>query len=86
MLLRMVFVLGAVCTLAYVLLKWGLKRFVVSGTSGGAMEVVARLAVEPRRTILVVRIGETEMRGDLEEGLLAQAWSTVQATEPPPHG
>ena len=56
-LLRLVLVLGGVCLLAFVTLKWGLKRFVSpNATPGGGMRVIARLPVEPRRSILVVRV------------------------------
>ena len=57
-LLRMVLVLAAVCLLAYGALRWGLKRFVApQRAGGGAMEVLARLPLEPRRALLVVRVG-----------------------------
>ncbi len=57
LLLEMVLVLGGVCLLAWVSLRWGLKRFVAPDRhSSGAMEVLARLPLEPRRSLLVVRV------------------------------
>lgn len=57
LLFKMVFVLGGVCLLAWVSLRWGLKRFVAPDRHrGGAMEVLARLPLEPRRSLLVVRV------------------------------
>jgi flagellar biogenesis protein FliO len=52
MLLRVVLALGGVCALAYLTLRF-LGRRVQSG-SGGLMRVVARLPLEPRRTLYVV--------------------------------
>ena len=31
--------------------------------------------------VLLDRIGHTEIRGDVEEALVAQAWSTVRAAQ-----
>ena len=71
MLLRMIAVLGAVCALAYVSLRWGLQRYVKSQPgSRGRMEVVDRLGIGPRRSLLVVRAGEQFwLVGSSESGL-----------------
>lgn len=59
MLLRMLLILGAVCALAYALLRWGVKRIVpFDPNKAGRLELVERLATGPKRTILVVRAGE----------------------------
>lgn len=57
MLFRMVLMLGAVCALATVSLRWGLKRLSRVHRAGQSIEVVSRAVIEPRRAILVVRIG-----------------------------
>lgn len=49
--------LGAVCLLAYLAIRFGLKRFVPDQSAHAHMAVVARLPLEPRRTLLVVRVG-----------------------------
>lgn len=54
---RMVVLLGLVCLLAYVVLRWGLRRFVAPTSQTGPMSVVARLPVEPRRSVLLIRVG-----------------------------
>ncbi|MDZ4694471.1 MAG: flagellar biosynthetic protein FliO [Deltaproteobacteria bacterium] len=48
--------LGVVCLLAYVGLRWLSRRGV--GGSGGAIRVVARCPLEPRRALVVVRVAE----------------------------
>ncbi len=71
MMVRTLFVLGAVCALAYGLLRWGLRRFVPVGARGaGRMEVVDRLGVAPKQSILVVRVGSRHLLiGSSEAGL-----------------
>ena len=59
MLLRMVAVLAAVCGLAYVILRWGLRRFApFDPDQTGRLEVVERLGVAPKQSLLVVRAGD----------------------------
>ena len=48
--------LVVVCILAYVILRWGLARFVAPRTGQGPMEVLARLPLEGRQGLLVVRV------------------------------
>ena len=82
MLLQMFVVLGAVCALAYVLLRWGVKRLVAFDPDrAGRLQMVERLAVGPKRAILVVRAGdEFILVGSSETGferlarLDAEAW------------
>lgn len=71
LLFQLVIVVVGVCLLAYLILRFGVKRFLVpDGTDEGALEVVARLPVEPRRSVLVVRIGSQHLIvGSSENGL-----------------
>lgn len=55
-LVRLAVVLAGVCLLAWVSLRWGLKRYQPS--TGGPVRVRARIPVEPRRTILLLEVGE----------------------------
>ena len=78
--LRMIAVLAGVCGLAYVLLRWGLKRFApIDPSRSGRLEVVERLAVGPKQALMVVRVDESywlvglseqgfEALGQLEDG------------------
>ncbi|MEZ4459415.1 MAG: flagellar biosynthetic protein FliO [bacterium] len=54
--LRLTLVLAGVCVLAWVSLRWGLKRYQPATT--GPVKVRARVPVEPRRSILLIEIGE----------------------------
>jgi flagellar biosynthetic protein FliO len=87
MLAQLVLVVIGVCGLAYLLLRYGLKRLVSPDRSGGVMEVVSRLPVEPRRSILVVRIGERHLViGSSEAGFTQLAeldeWPDTAADAP----
>ncbi|MDB4929326.1 MAG: hypothetical protein JWM10_1810 [Myxococcaceae bacterium] len=48
--------LGAVCALAWWLLRWAARRG-VGRSPAGVIEVVDRVALDPRRSLLVVRVG-----------------------------
>lgn len=91
-LFRMVMMLAAVCAFALVTLRWGLRRFVAPRTANGPVEVVSRTVVEPRRAILVVRVGARHLvvgsseagmnlLTELEAGELAVAETTAQEHE-----
>lgn len=58
LLFRMVVLLSIVCIFAYIVLRWGVRRFVAPDQQVGPMSVVARLPVEPRRSILLIKVGE----------------------------
>lgn len=71
-LIRMVLMLGAVCILAWVSLKWGLKRWVTPDAKAGPMQVLARLPLEPRRTINLIKVGQRVLVvGSSEHGMHA---------------
>lgn len=73
-LIRTVFVLMIICGLAFLVLKFGLRRFQAGRLSEGSMEVLARLPVEPRRSILLVRVGSRRLVvGSSEQGMHALA-------------
>lgn len=71
LLFQLVIVVVGVCLLAYLILRFGVKRFLVpDSTEEGAMEVVARLPLEPRRSVVVVRVGSRHIIvGSSENGL-----------------
>jgi len=62
--------LALVCAAAWVLLHWGLSRFVGDGDSPRDMEVLGRLNVGPKRAVMVVRVGSRFLIvGSTEDGL-----------------
>ena len=57
-LLKLLLSLGVVCVVAFVALKWGLRRFAALPGQEGPMKVLARMPLEPRRALLVVKVHE----------------------------
>lgn len=57
MLLQMVLSLAIVCVVAFVALKWGLKRFTAHQSHDGLIKVLARHTLEPRRALIVAQVG-----------------------------
>jgi flagellar biosynthetic protein FliO len=67
----MILVLLAVCALAYVLLRWGLRRFqTASRVRPAGMRVVERLGLEPRRALYLVEVGRRYFLVGTSEGSL----------------
>ena len=56
LLLKMVLGMLAVVILAYVVIRYGLKRFMPSSQQSSHIEVVLRQPIEPRRALLVVKV------------------------------
>jgi len=81
-LFRMVLMLGAVCILAYASLRWGLKKWVTPEGKHGPMEVIARLPIEPRRSVLLVRVGTRAIVvGSSENGMQSLANLSLEEAE-----
>jgi len=57
-LLQTLLALGAVCALAWVLLKWGASRGFGGASAGGRVKVLERVALDPRRSLYLVQVGE----------------------------
>ena len=71
MLLRMLAVLAAVCALAYAMLRWGVRRLSpLNPNRSSRMEIVDRLPIAPKQSLLVVRTGDQIwLVGSSEAGL-----------------
>src|SRR5689334_20586235 len=62
-------VLGLVCLAAWVVVRFGLRRM-WTPRPGGVLDVVARVPLEPRRSLYVVEVaGKTLLVGTSEMGL-----------------
>lgn len=61
MLLKMM--LGVMCItgLAYVVIRYGLKRFLPGAQQHGAMQVLLRQPIEPKRSLLMVRVASRHL-------------------------
>lgn len=69
MLVGSLLVLGLVCLVAWLVVRIGTRRF-WSPRGGGVLEVVARVPLEPRRSLYVVEVaGKTLLVGTSEMGL-----------------
>ena len=70
MLFKMVLALVITCILAFVILKWGMRKLVNHTGQDAQMRVLARLPIEPRRSVIVVKVsGRTLVLGSSESGV-----------------
>ena len=69
-LLRMILGLGAVCAIAFIALKWGLQRALMGKRGDHPIRVLARLPVEPRRSMMIIQVASrTLVIGASEAGM-----------------
>jgi flagellar protein FliO/FliZ len=71
MLVGSLLVLGLVCLAAWLIVRFGARRWVgARGGRSGVLDVVARVPLEPRRSLYVVEVaGKTLLVGTSEMGL-----------------
>jgi flagellar protein FliO/FliZ len=55
-LLQTLLALAAVCALAWVVLRWGVRRL-YGGASSGRVRVLERVPLDPRRSLYLVEVG-----------------------------
>lgn len=80
--------LGAVCALAWWVLRWAARRG-VGRSPAGVIAVVDRVALDPRRSLVVVRVaGKALLLGASDAGLsvLAELDPAALPEAPPPAG
>jgi len=95
-LLQTLLALGAVCLLAYVVLRYGARRLYGVGRKGRVLNLVERLPLDPRRSIYLVDVaGRHVLLGTSDQGgvsFLAEvdgarvAAALSGGTDPPPRG
>ena len=71
MLLKTGLVLTVVCLLAYLVIRFWLRRFTVDGgsaDSGARLQLVQRLRLEPRRSVQVIRAGSKVLLVGVTDG------------------
>jgi flagellar protein FliO/FliZ len=83
-LLQICFVLGGVCLLAFLVLRFGLPRFLPHARkSVGPLKVVQRLPLEPRKALYLVELdGKRVLVGVSDAGPLT--FHPVEPAPPPP--
>ena len=70
LLLRMVLGLIAVCAIAALVLKYGLGRLAPQGSVSKHLEILERAPLEPRRSLIIVRVADRALVvGSSEHGL-----------------
>jgi flagellar protein FliO/FliZ len=75
--------LAAVCLLALVALRWGLRRLGVPGnTEGGRIRVLERVAIDPRRSLLLIEVGGKVLLVGAGDGPMAVLADIDPATLP----
>ncbi len=57
-LLRALLALAAVCLLAWVALRWASRFGFGKGGQGGRIEILERVALDPRRSLYLVKLGD----------------------------
>ena len=67
-LLQTLIALGAVCLLAYVVIRYGLKRLYGAGRQGERLRVLEHLPLEPRRSIYLVEVAGKQLLIGTSEG------------------
>jgi flagellar protein FliO/FliZ len=68
-LLQTLLVLAVVCVAAWAILRFGLRRlYPASAASAGAIRVVARLPIEPRRTLYIIEAGGKSLLVGVTDG------------------
>jgi len=78
--------LAGVCLLALVALRWGLRRLGAPGIpagAGGRIRVLERLAVDPRRSLLLVEVGGRILLVGTGDGPMAMLAEIDPAALPP---
>ena len=75
--------LGAVCALAWWTLRWAARRGVGRGPAG-VIDVVDRVALDPRRSLVVVRVAGRALLLGAGDGPLTLLAELDPAALPPP--
>jgi len=84
-LLQICFVLGGICLLAFLVLRFGLPRlFAQGGKSVGPLKVVQRLPLEPRKAVYLVELdGKRILVGVSDAGPITFHQTETLEPEPP---
>ncbi len=83
-LLQTLLALGAVCVLAWVVLRWAARRGVGVGPSRGRIRVIERIPLDPRRALYLVKVGDRILLVGAGEGGAPALLTEVDPSELPP--
>lgn len=82
-LLQTLLALGAVCVLAWVLLRWGARRGLGLGAARGRVRVLERVALDPRRALYLVKVGDKVLLIGAGDGAAPAVLSEIDPAELP---
>jgi len=83
-LLQTLLALVAVCILAWVVLKWASRRGLGLGAGGGRVRVLERIALDPRRSLYLVKVGDRVLLIGAGDGGAPAMLAEVDAASLPP--
>jgi flagellar protein FliO/FliZ len=83
-LLQTLLALGAVCVLAWVVLRWGARRGFGLGVGGGRVRVLERVALDPRRALYLVEVGGKLLLIGAGDGAAPAVLAELDPAELPP--
>jgi len=83
-LLQTLLALGAVCILAWVVLRWGARRGMGIGMGRGRVRVIDRVPLDARRSLYLVQIGERVLLVGAGDGGSPSLLLEIEASELPP--
>lgn len=83
-LLQTILALAAVCVLAWVLLRWGARRGMGLGVSRGRVRVLERVALDPRRALYLVRVGDKVLLIGAGDGAAPAVLAELDPADLPP--
>ncbi len=83
-LLQTLLALLAVCVLAWVVLRWGVRRGVGLGLGRGRVRVLERVALDPRRALYLVRVADKVLLIGAGDGAAPAVLAEVDPAELPP--
>lgn len=82
-LLQTLLALAAVCVLAWVLLRWGARRGLGLGAGRGKVRVLERVALDPRRALYLVKVGDKVLLIGAGDGAAPAVLAEVDPAELP---
>ena len=82
--LRLVLALAAVCLLAWAVLRWAARRGLGVGSKpGSSLEVLERVALDPKRTLYLLRAGKRVLVVGAADGAGLQMLAELDPDELP---
>lgn len=82
-LLRMLFALGFVCAVAWLVLRFAASRGLGKNARGKRLEVIERLSIDPQRSLLIVRVDQRRLLIGVGSGAAPQLVTELDSAGAP---